>query len=399
TLVGQGPSSTGYVDGVASVARFGALVGVVLDSTGNLYVVDRDNNAVRKITPSVVVSTLAGGTSGYADGTGTGARFANPNGIAIDGVGNLRIADGDNRAVRQVTPAGVVTTLAGQGPVTGLIDGTGTAARFNAPTGITTDGAGNMYVADSLNFAIRKITPVGVVTTLAGGGIAGNVDAAGAAARFMLPTSIAIDTAGALYVVDVNAIRKISPAGVVTTVIQIDGLQGVAVDGAGTLYMTSNNGVLKLPLGGGLTTLAGNSSAGFVDGLGSAASFNAPKGLAVDAGANVYVVDSRNNAIRKISPQGQVTTLANVPQPLGVTLDSMGNVYATGNKDNFTIYTISSGGIPVRIAGGYFFGGNGYNNYPPLSAAFNLPTGITVDGAGSVYVADTNNNAIRKIVR
>ena len=189
-----------------------------------------DQYMVRKITQAGVVTTLAGqASSGFGNGTGAAAAFGFIRGIAVDSAGNIYVTD-DHSAIRKITPAGVVTTLAGSNPAVGatpgFVDGLGGVARFAVPWGMAIDGAGNLFVADSLNFAIRKITPAGQVTTLAGGGPAasGYVDATGNAARFKSPDSLSIDAAGNLYVNDANgsAVRKVTPGGVVTTVAYSD---------------------------------------------------------------------------------------------------------------------------------------------------------------------------------
>ena len=278
TLAGLAGSS-GSADGTGSAARFCYPYGVAVDGSGNVYVADTDNYTIRKITPAGVVSTLAGlaGSSGSADGTGSAARFDYPYGVAVDGSGNVYVADSGNNTIRKITPAGVVSTLAGMAGSSGSADGTGSAARFNYPTGVAVDGSGNVYVADTGNNTIRKITPAGVVSTLAGtAGSSGSADGTGSAARFYYPYGVAVDGSGNVYVADNDnyTIRKITPAGVVST----------------------------------LAGLAGSS--GSADGTGSAARFYYPYGVAVDGSGNVYVADTDNDTIRKITPAGVVSTLA-----------------------------------------------------------------------------------------
>ena len=199
-----------------------------MDAAGNVYVADASNDTIRKITPAGVVTTLAGspGQTGSADGTGSAARFYSPRGVAVDAAGNVYVADTFNDTIRKITPAGVVTTLAGTAGQSGSADGTGSAARFDDPDGVAVDGAGNVYVADSATTRSARSRPAGVVTTLAGtAGQAGSADGTGSAARFNDPDGVAVDAAGNVYVADTSndTIRKITPAGVVTTLAGIAG--------------------------------------------------------------------------------------------------------------------------------------------------------------------------------
>lgn len=218
----------GSVDGIGNAASFYRPGGVALDSAGNLYVADTENHTIRKITPAGAVTTLAGssGLSGAADGVGAAARFDQPAGLATDRDGNVYVADRGRWTIRKITPTGLVTTLAGGGSGSGWgQDGIGTQATFSQPGGVATDGIGNVYVADTSDDLIRKITPAGVVTTLAGlGGYAGSADGVDAA-RFAAPTGVACDRAGNVYVADSlnNTIRKITPEGMVTTLAGLAG--------------------------------------------------------------------------------------------------------------------------------------------------------------------------------
>ena len=274
TFAGLGP---GYVDGTGSAARFDHPFGVAVDSAGNVYV--GGGYTVRKISPAGSVSTLAGsdGFGGSADGTGSAARFNGAFGVAVDGAGNVYVSDVGNCTIRKITPAGVVSTLAGSPGVVGHGDGTGSAAQFASPTGVAVDSAGNVYVGDHDNGTVRKITPAGVVSTLAGSpGAFNHTDGTGSAARFDRPAGVAVDSAGNVYVADTfnHTIRKITPAGVVSTL-------------AGSAYVS-----------------------GSADGTGSAARFNFPQGVAVDSAGDVYVADTGNHTMRKITSAGAVTTLA-----------------------------------------------------------------------------------------
>ena len=276
TLAGLA-GNPGYADGTGSAARFAGPSGVAVDSAGNIYVADHDTHTIRKITPSGVVSTFAGlaGNSGSADGTGNTARFYDPSGIGIDTAGNVYVADTSNHTIRKITAAGVVSTLAGLAGTTGSADGTGSAARFYEPYGVAVDSAGNVYVADYSNNTIRKISSTGVVSTLAGvAGSFGSADGTGTNARLFDPLGVAVDSAGNVYVADTfnNTIRKITPSGVVST------LAGLA------------------------------RTEGSADGTGNAARFSYPSGVAVDDAGNVYVSDRENNTIRVGVPAPPVIT-------------------------------------------------------------------------------------------
>jgi sugar lactone lactonase YvrE len=312
----------GNVDGVSVLARFYYPGGVAVDGKGNVYVADIQNSAIRKITAGGIVSTLAGGIAGGStDGAGRLAQFYYPEGVAVDRAGNVYVADTQNQTIRKITAAGVVTTLAGAAGVIGSADGTGSAARFWIPRGVAVDSAENVYVADCINNTIRKITPDGVVSTLAGlAGNAGSADGAGSAARFNNPYGVAVDQAGNVYVADSlnSAIRKITSGGVVSTLAGLPGNYGSA------------------------------------DGPGSTARFFQPDGVAVDCAGNVYVTDCNNETIRKITSEGVVRTLA-------------GLTFSPGSTDG-----------------------------PGSVARFFLPYGVAVDQAGNVYVGDMGNYTIRR---
>ena len=237
----RGPGASALAAPTARAARRGSTVRrrSALDTGGNLYVADSDNYTIRKITPAGVVSTLAGlaKSMGNADGPGNVARFNNPQGIALDAGGNLYVADTNASTVRMISPAGNVTTLAGLAETVGSADGTGSAARFNRPRGIAVDAAGTVYVVDLAGHTVRRITPAGVVTTLAGlAGAAGFVDGSGSAARFRNPVGASLDAAGNLYVADNGneAIRKVTPAGGRHDFRQVVSRTGVAAARAAT---------------------------------------------------------------------------------------------------------------------------------------------------------------------
>ena len=292
---------------------FPGLGGIATDSSGNIYVSDLINYAIRKITPAGVASTLAGsGSPGSLDGTGTAASFFYPNGVAVDSAGNVYVADTFNSKIRKITPLGVVTTLAGSG-AQGNLNGTGVTATFNRPFGIAVDNTGNVYVADSYSYQIRKIDTLGVVTTLAGSGISGNINGTGTGASFGFPNGIAVDGSGNVYVADrgSNEIRVVTPAGVVTT-------------------------------------MAGSGSIGSANGTGTTATL-APDAVAVDSSGNVYVAEGFNHDLRKITPAGVVTTFVltgntvitnstgaaiQLSGPSGVSVDGSGNIYVSDSASS-----------------------------------------------------------------
>jgi sugar lactone lactonase YvrE len=318
TLAGSG--TAGSMEGIGTAASFNYPTGISADGSGNLYVADTDNHKIRKILPGAVVTTLAGaGTSGSQDGIGTAAKFDGPFGVAVDSAGNVFVADTGNNKIRKITPAAVVTTYAGSGAVGGD-DGTGTAATFNGPAGVAVDSAGNVYVADAFGNKVRKIAPGAVVTTLAGSGSPGSDDGTGTEATFNSPYGVAVDAGGNVYVADMfnNKIRKITPAGVVTTLAgsgeigSADGTgtgatfylpSGVALDSTGSLFVADlgNRKIRKVTAGGIVTTYAGSGALGTTDGTGTAASFKSPSSLAADSAGTLYVTDYDAHNVRKIT--------------------------------------------------------------------------------------------------
>jgi len=420
TLAGSAGNS-GFSNGSGTAASFKSLQGIAVDSGGNIYVADAGNKAIRKITPSGTVTTFAGGST---------ESFGDPRGVAVDSAGNLYVADYGANVVKKVTSAGVISTYAGTAPTRGTSDGTTTTALFNAPSSVAVDGANNVYVADTLNNTVRKITSGGTVTTLAGlAGRSGSVDGNGTVARFEDPYAIAADGAGNLYVADAtdHSIRKITADGTVTTLAGkagtfgssdgsgvaalFNGPLGIAADSAGNVYVadTGNAIVRKITPAGVVSTLAGAAGqGGSLDATGSAARFSSPYGITVDSSGTVYVVDS-TAVVRKITAAGVVTTLAGISGtngftdgtgtaarfsvPFDIAVDGSGNLYVS-DHGNHAVRKITSAGVVTTLAGS---GSPGKTDATGSAASFKFPSGIAADSAGNVYLADTDNQVIRKI--
>lgn len=322
---------TGSADATGTAASFNVPKGVAADGAGNLYVADRDNDTIRLIAPGGIVTTVAGtaGEAGSTDAQGAAARFNAPYGIAVGPGNTLYVADYGNSTIRKITLAGAtatVTTLAGAALTPGSADGTGAAARFYGPTALAVDGAGNVYVADFLNDTIRMVTSAGVVTTLAGyPGVAGSSDGTGSSARFYGPRGIAIDGSGNLYVADEgnDTIRKITVAGGVGTVTTLAGTPNtwgsangattaatfnaplnVAVDGSGNVYVADfdNSLVRKITVATSqVSTVAGVARQPVFDAGVLPGSFAGPIGVAL-YGSSLYVIDNGGIALVTNTP-------------------------------------------------------------------------------------------------
>ena len=490
TVVGN--RSAGFMDGLKAVARFNYPWGVAIDSTGNLYIGDTNNNRVRKLalimppsapvvklvstdsisatitwtggtsvvptvysytinggapvvlpptvtgppltipmpsggatfnvsliasndagsTPSVVEGQGGGGppegrgggtltvttappmttstytfvgtrgNAGSENGVGTVARLNTPCGVTVDGSGNAYIADTNNHCIRMVTPYGLTTTFAGTPTVAGYVDNTLATAQFRNPRDIATDTAGNMYVADTGNNVIRKISPLGVVTTFAGNTSAGFLDAMGPAADFNTPSSLACDPSGNIFVTDTNnhCIRKITPAGLVTTfagtnnsalsngparVARFNSPAGIVYDAfSRRLYVadTNNHCIRAVTLNGVVTTIAGNTSSGFTNGIGTLADFNGPTGIVTDAAGYIYVADSYNHLVRKLAPGGLASIYSGSRQG-----------WADGTTTLAQFNSIQS------------------------NVQLNTPVGMAIDASGNLYVTETGNHVMRVI--
>jgi len=433
TLAGQA-GVLGSADGIGAAATFSYADPLAVDATGNVYAADTLNGvAIRKITPAGAVTTIAGrsGVYGSSDGMGTAAQFGGIYAMAVDASGTVFATDSSNDTVRKITPDGVVTTFAGSPGIRGSADGTGSTARFFDPRGIAVDQNGNVYVVDASNYTIRKITPAGAVTTLAGNaGVAGTADGTATTAYFSeFVGPMTIDPSGNLYVADfgVGAIREITPSGMVTSLFggalygSVEpgaaaagiGLGNLAADPEYNLYLVSTGGGMlwKITPEGGVSGFVGDANGhGSADGTGSVARFDSPSGAAVDQNGVLYVADKYNNAIRKVAPGGITTTLAGssgfsgsadgdgasaqFSLPSGVAVDSSGYVYVA-DTGNDTIRKVGPTGMVTTLAGTPGVVGSSDGTGP--TAQFNGPFGLAVDQSGNVYVADTGNDTIRRI--
>ena len=385
TLAGK-PGVSGSVDGTGDRARFNNPGAITVDGGGNLYVADTGNHTIRKISPAGTVSTLAGeaGVAGHSDGAGNAAHFFLPAAITLAANGDLLVADTANHLIRRITPDGLVSTFAGQAGIPGSTNGNISVALFNTPRGLAIDNGGTLYITDSANRVIREITADGNVATRAGlAGVAGSVDGIGSAARFSNPNGIVIDVSQNIYVTDFNSrtIRKIA---------------------------ASDNSVTTL------AGKAGTGGAGSADGSGANAQFTRPGGMAVASDGSLLVADSGNNTLRNVTTAGVVTTLiansiadagaidatgtsARFRIPSGLTVGGTGTVYVadTGNR---TIRAISASGVVSTFAG--TAGLSGTADASGANARFTSPRAVTLGPGGTFYVADvvdTRNSTIRKI--
>lgn len=462
TLAGS-TTGGGHVDGTGTDARFGSMNGVAADAAGNVYVADTGSNTIRKVSAGGVVTTIAGRAweAGTTDGTASEALFNEPTGITLDGSGNLYVTDHGSCTIRKITPAGMVTTIAGRPGIAGVENGTTATATFRSPEGIVLDAAGNLFVADTEAHIIRRITPSGEVTTFAGSGKAGEADGSAREAWFYRPAGLTIDRNGMLIVSDRGgqAIRKVSPSGVVTTLVGSGpyfasqwfwNLAAVVADPGGDIYAVDSysvkkvdpvtgvvtavvpdgqfpfafaRGITRLPDGTLIVADAGRFAVdrvttsgvvspyvgspiqyGVVDGKGLDARFYGPDTAAIDAAGNVIVAEASSAVLRKMTPDGVVTTIAGrlgetgprdgpgssarFTQPNGAATDGSGDIYVA---DGQSIRRIASDGVVSTFASGSYVDSNG------LSERFGRLTDIARDRDGNLYVIDAGSPTVRKI--
>jgi uncharacterized protein (TIGR03437 family) len=447
TIAGNGHQGDSGDNGPALDAELSYPSGIAFDAGGNVYI--SSGYRVRMVSPAGIVTAFAGnGTPGYSgdNGPAASAEIDLPLRIALDSAGNLYVVDFYNNRIRKVSRAGIITTFAGNGTSGYSGDGgPATAAQLNAPGGVAADASGNLYIADSGNSRIRVVSPQGIITTIAGNGVAGY-----ASDELSYPADIAVNAAGNVYIADTGnlRVRKLS-AGIIQTIAG-NGLSysanggpavaalfvdpaGVAVDAGGNVYIADPGGnrIYQVSPAGTITTVAGNGSAGFSGdgGLATDAQMSGPWGVAVDGSGNLYISDRGNNRIRKVSASGIVTTVAGngtagyagdggpaidaqLNRPMGVAVDAQGNVYFVDTYGSVaycfcwpigvlyhtgetTIRRISADGTIATVAGNTTLGYSGDGN--PATRAEIEPAGVAVDSRGNVYIADQGNNRIRMV--
>ena len=430
--------------GLATSARFNGPSGVAVDGSGNLYIADQGNQVIREVAAATgIIATVAGnGTQGYSGdgGPAISAELLCPAGVAVDRSGNLYIADTCNRAIRKVAATGIIATVAGNGtPGYSGDGGPAAGAELEYPTGVAVDGSGNLYIADYGDNKIRKVTAAtGIITTVAGTGIYGYSGDGGPAASAQLssPSGVAVDGSGNLYIADTynSVIRMVAAAtGIITTVAGggsafpgnggpatsalVRYPDGVAVDGSGNLYVgDTSNRLRKVTAATGIiTTVAGSGGSPYSGdgGPATSAQLSGPYSAAVDGSGNVYIEDHGNQVIRKVTAAtGIVTTVAgNGTQgysgdggpatsaqlnPYCVAVDGSGNLYIADYSNSVIRKVTAATGIITTVAGNGTHGYSG-DGGPATGAQLWFPTGVAVDGSGNLYIADSTNNRIRKV--
>ena len=463
--------------GQANAAQLNDPAGVAIDPNGTVYIADSGNNRVRRVTPDGIITTVAGsGVAGFSgdNGPAVTAQLNLPVAVAVATIGQLYVLDFGNNRVRQITPEGIIKTFAGTGAVgasgdngpalsatfnypTGMaltpagdlmladagnnrirriangIASTVTAGSLNFPDGLRTDAAGNIYISDSGNFRIVKVTPNGTVATVAGSGTQGFAGDGGAAtdAALNYPNDVAIGTNGALYIADsANArIRVVSPAGIISTLAgsdvqpQIYSADSLAVDAAGTVYYTDSfrNQVLSVSAGGVITKVAGDGTKGYSGdgGAATSAQLSSPLGLALDTSGNLYIADSGNQVIRKVTAGGTISTYvgAGLSFPTSLAVDATGNLYIADTGNNRVQKVTPNGGtstipgnpagLAVDGAGNLYIADSANNRVQRVATSgaittipagpLKSPSGVSVDKAGNIFIADTGNHAIRRV--
>ena len=432
-------SATALVDGhlLATQVALRQAVAVAVDRLGNFYIGDLDHHLVQRVDASGVITTVAGnGTDGNSGdgGEATSAEISEPYSLAIDGLGNLYIADQSSAVIRRVAPDGIITTVAGTGVYGSEGDGgPATGATLQFPTCIAVDGLGNLYICAGP--AIRRVDPNGIITTFAGTAVSGFSGDNGPAVNATLdnPNGVVVDGQGVVYIADYfNArIRRVDPRGVITTIAG-NGTYGssgdgdpaldavvtpntITIDDLGNLYFADpgDNRIRRIDTGGIITTVAGNGAAGYSGDGGPAVNCTLafPTDMAVDSMGRIYIADSNNDLIREVNAAGIITTVAGNTQsgnildgaattmhmgfPTGVAFDSAGNAYIADLDANI-ILRVDSAGVATTIAGTGVNGWSG-DGGPAIAATFASPASVAFDAGGNLYIADSLNSVIRRV--
>jgi sugar lactone lactonase YvrE len=425
TIAGTGTRAFSGDGGPALNAQLSDPAALAFDVAGNLYVSDWDNNRIRKIALDGIITTVAGsGKRGYSGdgGPALGASMDEPTGIAVDGNGNLYIADTHNFCVRKVSRDGVITTVV----IRSVAAGTGpwpVRTQLGYTYGVAVDGAGTLYVTDS--DGIRKLSPAGELTTVAKGGPAFSGDGGAASSSTVYePVAAAVDRAGNVFIADKGnyRIRRIGANGVIATVAGTgfspefagdggpalnarlnlcsgcqDHASDLAMDAAGNLYIadTGNHRVRRISANGVITTLAGNGTMGYSGDGGPAirAQLSLPTSIAIDRTGNLFIAESYGSHVRKVAPDGTIKTVLDTGGLAGLAVDGAGNLYLAENYMH-RVRKFSADGTVTTIAGAEGRGVTG-DGVPAVNARLTMPMSVGVDSAGRVYVSDSGR--IRKI--
>lgn len=455
TVAGTGKAGYNGDDQSARAAQVAIPTAVAADTQGNLYIADRNNHRLRKVSAEGIISTLAGnGTPGFSGDNGLAAKASlnRPSGVAVDSEGNVYIADTENHVIRRIGTDGIIRTVAGTGQEgNGAENISATTSALKQPQAVLVGADASLYIADSGNHKVRRVSPEGIVTTLAGLGWPGfsGDDAAAAQAKLNKPQALALDEKGNLYIADTgnHRVRQIDNKGIIRTVAgsaakgfagdggaavraQLENPQGVAVDGAGSLYIADgynhrirqvdSEGIIRTVAGSGFVGL-GSGADGGDDGPATAARLFNPQQLTADGAGNIYIADSQNSRIRKLSPGGnsayriqtvagaQTTGLtgggysgddgpathAHLKAPSSIVLDQAGNLYFT-DSGNHRVRKVDTAGVISTVAGRGIQGYDG-DGGPALEAMLKKPTGLAIDPEGSLYIADTDNQRVRQV--
>jgi len=431
TVAGTGGMGYSGDGGPATGARLWSPNDVAIDAGGNLYIADTGNGRVRRVTPGGIISTVAGGGPPGTTGDGgpaTNASLDNPISVGVDTAGNFYI--GFTSRIRKVSAAGIITTVASGGDTSYVGDG-GPAistARLSSPGGLAFDSSGNLYIAD--NRRIRRVTPDGIITTVAGNGRSDSAGDGGPATSASLasPFGICVDAAGNLYIADSTTVRKVASNGIISTVAggghsapTEGGLAtkayfgftfSVVLGAAGQLYFIDSNRVWKLNPAGTVSSVAGTETAGTSGdgGPASSAQLNEPRALAMDSGGNLYIAEGLGRRVRMVSPSGTITTVAGngtrgdsgdggsatsaqFMSPVALALDTSGNLYIADDVAG-RVRKVTQSGIISTVAGGRNAGATdgGLATYIYIN-----PTGLAVDATGNLYISDPISDCVWKV--